>query len=59
MFREEVPEKARPAYGMGCGARKDLPAKEAEQTLSYFLTQCFSCFRSVRLEILDELVKAL
>mgnify|MGYP001680259010 FL=1 len=42
-----------------CGARKDLPAKEAEQTLSYFLTQCFSCFRSVRLEILDELVKAL
>ena len=42
-----------------CGPRKDLPAKEAKQTLSYFLTQCFRCFRSVRLEILDELVKAL
>ena len=42
-----------------CGERKYRPAKEAEQTLSYFLTQCFSCFRSVRLEILDELVETL
>ena len=25
MFREEVPEKARPAYGMGCGGVDMIP----------------------------------